>query len=321
MTRVTSLIALAGSAVLAGCGSKEVRAPGDLLARLLVSMQEGGGEQEAWMKLAQPGPHHGHLKALEGKWLVKAKATFMPGQPVEESEGKCTYKMILGGRFLQQEIDATMGGMPFQGVGLTGYDNDLKKYVGCWMDSMGTMMMTFSGTCSEEGKVLTTTSEFKDPMSGQMKKAKMVTRVVDKDKHTFEMFDVGADGKESKILELTYTRRPPKAKKAKGAVDPRTLGAKAQIANFATALEMYDVDNARYPTSEEGLGALAQAPKAAPAAARWKGPYVKALPQDPWGNAFRYQHPGTHGKAYDLWSAGPDGKDGTADDVTSWAGK
>ncbi len=324
MKLVACLATVCGAAVLAGCGAKEVRAPADPSVRLLVLLQEGGGEQEAWAKLAAPGIHHEHLKALEGKWLVKAKATFMPGQPLEESEGKSTMKMVLGGRFLRQELDATMGGMPFQGIGFTGYDNGLQKYVGCWMDSMGTMMMTFTGTCSEEGRVLTTTSEFKDPLSGQVKKAKMVTRVLDKDKHTFEMFDIGADGKESKSLELTYTRRPPKAKKAKAAPAPdaRTLAAKIQIGVLSTALESYHLDVARHPGGDEGLAALAQPPKTGPAAARWKGPYVKSVPQDPWGNPFRYQFPGTHGTAFDLWSAGPDGKDGTEDDVASWtAGK
>ena len=76
-----------------------------------------------------------------------------------------------------------------------------------------------------------------------------------------------------------------------------------------------------YPTTEEGLQALVTAPGTN--ADRWRGPYIKTdggkLPVDPWGSPYLYRYPGTHNTdRYDVWSAGPDRKDGTADDIGNW---
>lgn len=64
-------------------------------------------------------------------------------------------KMILGGRFLQQEVNGEMMGMPMNGIGITGYDNLKKKYVGFWIDNMGTGMYTMEGEMDKEGKACT----------------------------------------------------------------------------------------------------------------------------------------------------------------------
>jgi len=86
-----------------------------------------------------------------------------------------------------------------------------------------------------------------------------------------------------------------------------------------TPLLNYNRHMRHYPTTEEGLGALTTAPSNN--ADRWKGPYVDnpdAL-KDSWGRDYRYACPGTHNpKSYDLWSVGPDGQDGTADDIGNW---
>jgi general secretion pathway protein G len=96
--------------------------------------------------------------------------------------------------------------------------------------------------------------------------------------------------------------------------------AKADIeANLANALDMYELDNGQFPTTEQGLAALTQAPSSQPAPKNWKGPYIKRGKfQDPWGNAYQYRFPGTHSKDYDLYSWGPNGAEGGGDDVTNW---
>lgn len=88
-----------------------------------------------------------------------------------------------------------------------------------------------------------------------------------------------------------------------------------------TSLTRYDIDMGSYPTTEDGLQSLIKAP--ADKADRWQGPYLDApngkLPLDPWGHDYKYVSPGVHNKdSYDLWSVGPDGVDGTADDVGNW---
>lgn len=94
--------------------------------------------------------------------------------------------------------------------------------------------------------------------------------------------------------------------------------ARAQVQSVGQALDQYRLDVGRYPSSEEGLLALRQAPANLP---KWQGPYLKQdLPADPWGNAYQYKSPGQNGE-YDLWSLGSDGQaggEGEAADVTSW---
>lgn len=83
-----------------------------------------------------------------------------------------------------------------------------------------------------------------------------------------------------------------------------------------SALDQYDVDMGFYPQS---LQDLLTAPSRN--AAHWHGPYFDPpqLPVDPWQNPYQYAYPGKHNSAgYDLWSAGPDGKSGDADDIGNW---
>ena len=88
-----------------------------------------------------------------------------------------------------------------------------------------------------------------------------------------------------------------------------------QIKEIMKALEIYRLDNSRYPTTEQGLKALVEKPVSEPAPTRWKQ-YMSEMPKDPWGNDFIYLAPGTKG-AYDIVSLGPDGKQ-SEDDIKSY---
>ncbi len=84
--------------------------------------------------------------------------------------------------------------------------------------------------------------------------------------------------------------------------------ARAQLENLRNALDMFQLDVGRYPSSEEGLEALRERPGSA---ARWAGPYLRdEIPVDPWGHAYVYRSPGEGGRAYDLGSYGADGRSG-----------
>jgi general secretion pathway protein G len=91
--------------------------------------------------------------------------------------------------------------------------------------------------------------------------------------------------------------------------------------SMKTPLFTYKMQMGDYPSTEEGLQALLTPP--ASKADKWQGPYIEVqggkLPVDPWKNPYQYRFPGTHNKnGYDLWSMGPDGKDGTDDDIGNW---
>ena len=96
----------------------------------------------------------------------------------------------------------------------------------------------------------------------------------------------------------------------------RVAAAKADInANIALALDMFEMDIGRFPTTEEGLGALRTNPASLP---EWKGPYLKKDPKDPWGNPYLYKFPGSFNNDYDLYSSGPNGLEADNDDIGNW---
>ena len=83
--------------------------------------------------------------------------------------------------------------------------------------------------------------------------------------------------------------------------------AKAQIENFASALDAFYIDVGRYPLSTEGLEALVNKPSGV---VKWNGPYLKKnIPKDPWGNEYIYRCPGRE-NPYEIISLGADGKEG-----------
>jgi len=94
--------------------------------------------------------------------------------------------------------------------------------------------------------------------------------------------------------------------------------ARAQMKALEDALDQYRLDVGRYPATEQGLAALFTQPAGE---ARWQGPYLKkAVPNDPWGNAYQFREPGEHGE-YDLISLGKDGQPGgtgEAADIVNW---
>jgi general secretion pathway protein G len=90
--------------------------------------------------------------------------------------------------------------------------------------------------------------------------------------------------------------------------------AKIQLKEFEGALQLFSLDMGRYPTTSEGMESLVRNP----GIDGWKERYLaKDVPKDPWGRAYAYRCPGSHGD-YDLFSVGPDGIEGNEDDACSW---
>ena len=92
--------------------------------------------------------------------------------------------------------------------------------------------------------------------------------------------------------------------------EARMVAAKQDIASLTQALKLYRLDNQNYPTSEQGLQALAQKPSSPPIPNNWKtGGYVDRLPKDPWGYDYQYLNPGLKSEI-DVFSLGADGAAG-----------
>ena len=97
----------------------------------------------------------------------------------------------------------------------------------------------------------------------------------------------------------------------------------ADFKNIETALKLYKLDNFNYPTTEQGLGALVEKPTIDPLPRNWKkNGYLERMPEDPWGNAYKYLNPAEFGHGeYDLYTLGADGVTGGDEqnaDIGNW---
>jgi uncharacterized protein DUF1579 len=158
---------------------------------------------DAMQKAAAPGPQHDILKSMEGHWKAAVKQWVGPGDPVV-SQAECEQHMTLGGRYLVQSVKGTFMNVPFEGQGITGYDNMQKMFVMNWIDNMGTGMMNGTGTMDDAGKTLTITGTTPG-MDGKLMPYRMVTTIADANSHKVEMFSTMGD-KEVKMMEIDYTR-------------------------------------------------------------------------------------------------------------------
>ena len=96
----------------------------------------------------------------------------------------------------------------------------------------------------------------------------------------------------------------------------RIVATKNNIRAIQSALDMYKLDNHRYPTTDQGLSALVEQPAVEPKLQRWNR-YMDKIPLDSWGNQYLYLIPGKNGD-FDLYSSGPNGRSGDEDDIGSW---
>jgi hypothetical protein len=157
-------------------------------------------------KLAVPGEPHKLFASLAGSWTTKTKEWMEPQKPPIESTGSAEIKMLLGGRFLQQEINSQMMGKPFSGIWTIAYDNLLKQYVSTWMDTMSTGIFPMEGTASADGKTITLTGKHAEPGGGYMTH-RAVWKIQDNNNQEFVMYGAYHGGEEFKMLETIYTRK------------------------------------------------------------------------------------------------------------------
>jgi len=162
-----------------------------------------------WKEIAAPGESHRKLDAFVGTWNVETKAwEGGPDAAPMVSRGTCIYSWTVGGRFLRQDFTSEMMGVPIEGVGYTGYDNFEKKYVGVWLDNSATAIYTLEGTMNKEGTILTMYGKMDEWMTGEVGKlTKYVFRIVNKDTIVFEIHNLALGEPNSKVVEMTYTRK------------------------------------------------------------------------------------------------------------------
>lgn len=92
----------------------------------------------------------------------------------------------------------------------------------------------------------------------------------------------------------------------------------SDLDKISLALQGYEMKAMRLPTTEQGIKALVEKPTVEPIPERWTN-YIEEMPVDAWGQPYKYANPAVKSKrGYDVWSVGPDGTDGTEDDIGNW---
>jgi len=167
---------------------------------------------QKWLALNAKGPEHERFAEMVGTWDTEMRMWKAPDTEPTVTPGKAVFRLILDGRYVEQKYTCAgfgqPGSLPFEGLGIEGFDRFKKRYVSLWMDNTSTGIFISEGTYDEPSKTFTYYGKMDDPMTGQKDKvAKSVAREISKDKVVFEMYDTPPGGKEYMTMEITYTRK------------------------------------------------------------------------------------------------------------------
>ena len=201
---------MAGNAVGQNSGGDAQQPSADEMKAMMDGMQK-------WMAGITPGKHHEPLNHFVGSWETVTKMWWQgPGSDPIVTKGASEAKWVLGGRWVMHEhkgkmmmpdMTGSMKEIDYEGLGLMGYNNERNMYEQIWVSSAQTNMLTMKGAVDPSGKVFTLYGEMDEVMLGVVgRTVKYVTRIVDPDKHVFEIIDLHA-GDGYKVVEITYTRR------------------------------------------------------------------------------------------------------------------
>lgn len=162
---------------------------------------------KAWMDYMTPGENHKILASHAGTWTADVTSWMTPDAPPQTSKATSTSKMIMGGRYEEARFKGSMMGQPFEGVGITGYDNAKKKFVSTWVDNMGTGVMNMEGDYDAGAKTLSLSGKFLDPTTGKECTMREVITYVDDKNQKWEMYTTPAGGKEYKTMEMIVKKK------------------------------------------------------------------------------------------------------------------
>lgn len=166
-------------------------------------------QEEIQKRLIEAGmisEHHKVLKDFVGTWNTKVTIFSGEGQPPLTSTATSAIKPILGGRFVEEVYKGKHQGKPFEGRGLTGYDNVSQMYVSSWVDNMGTAIMMSKGHYDEQAKTFIFEGDYLCPVTRKMKKSRSMLRFESPSRNVYESYETLPTGGENKTMEIIYTK-------------------------------------------------------------------------------------------------------------------
>ena len=168
------------------------------------------------MEMSKLNENHKLLSSGDGTWdyIVKMWMDGDTSKKPQESKGTAVRKSIMDGRFVEMDVTGKMqmpgpDGKPkemtFKGHGMEGYDNVKKKFVGTWIDNMGTSVMMSEGTYDPATKSFTYTAEM-EPLPGMKVPVREVLKLTDNNHMNLEWYE-NQGGQEKKTMEINYTKK------------------------------------------------------------------------------------------------------------------
>ncbi len=186
-------------AAVGAVGAQETKAP---------PAQIKDADVDRMNEARSPGPMHQLLARLEGDWKYESTLWNTPGASPMVVGGDAEKRMILGGRFLEENHRGTFMGQTAEGRNTTGWDNLAKQFVGTWIDNASTGIITTRGKLDADGQSIVLEAEILNPMTERRDKLQLIYRIQDADHHSFEYWVKGVKGQpDHKHMEIRYTRK------------------------------------------------------------------------------------------------------------------
>lgn len=207
---ILSIVGLVAVAALVFSGNTVADEPKGAPGQM-PSPEEQQKMMQEYMAAMQPGDEHKRLEPFVGEYNV-TMTMMMPGSPPQVSKGTSSVKWVLGKRYLMEEMDIKMKmgpgmEMPYNGIGMTGYNKTRNLYEGTWASSMDTHIYTMAGTWPPNSKVINYYGTMDEPMLNMYNRmCNYRMTLVDDDTHLFEVFDL-AVAPDHKVFEIRYERK------------------------------------------------------------------------------------------------------------------
>ncbi len=157
-------------------------------------------------KYKEPTDMHKLLASIVGMWNTEETNWMDEKTPPQKSTGTSEYKMILGGRYLQYTHKSILGGVPFEGMGVIGYDKNKKVFVSSWQDNWGTSILYYEGSIDSATNTIIFLGQYDDPIYGKAYFRKKIIMIDDRHMEE-EMYITVKGSKESKNFEMKLTRQ------------------------------------------------------------------------------------------------------------------
>ena len=202
----------AGAGAGAGAAPAAARESGPKIPEMKLPPGWTQEDMQACMAAGTPGKMQALLAGEAGTWQGKQTMWMAPGAEPMSSDVTSTVKTLMDGRYTQVEVSGDTAGMgPFQGVGIYGYDNVSGKFVGNWLDSHSTGIMTGTGELSSDGKQINWTFNYNCPIAKKPVTMRQTETIGAGNTKVLEMFGVdpkgGGGGKEFKMMRIEMTRK------------------------------------------------------------------------------------------------------------------